>query len=202
MNVSVVVPLRPRDAWRAGSAGWLLRRWALLRPGWDLVVCDAPTDVWSKPRAVNTAVKAARGDVLVIVDADCTVDRATLDRFPLDAPWSQPFSDVARLTRAQTSTLTGCPPDAATFPTDVQTGRRAVGGGLVVVQRDVWANLGGWDERFEGWGGEDTWLGKTLTRAVGAPATLDAVLYHLWHPRDPRRRETPTYRRNRAILRG
>ena len=200
MTVSLIVPLRVRDPWRARVAGWMLRRWATLRPTWEIIVADSPSVEWSKPRAVNVAVDASRGDTLVIVDADCTVDLATLDRFPLDAAWAQPFSTVARLTRSQTATVLGGAPGAATFPTDAAGGRRAIGGGLVVVRREVYQVLGGWDERFEGWGAEDTWLGRELTRIAGAPAVDDAVLHHLWHPRDPHRRETDSYARNRQLL--
>ncbi len=59
-------------------------------------------------------------------------------------------------------------------------------GGNLGVWRQDFERVNGFDENFEGWGGEDTDLGLRLRR-VGV--SIDSILrwtytYHLWHPPD------------------
>lgn len=52
------------------------------------------------------------------------------------------------------------------------------------MRRDAFAALGGWDERFRGWGGEDDALTHRIERSRLACTELDtAAALHLWHPR-------------------
>ncbi|MCA9194412.1 MAG: hypothetical protein KDB03_21730 [Planctomycetales bacterium] len=71
-----------------------------------------------------------------------------------------------------------------------QTGRERSGefvcfcGGLFMMRRNVYADLGGSDERFIGWGGEDDAMTIKLRRLVASPRTLtQSSAFHLWHER-------------------
>ena len=77
------------------------------------------------------------------------------------------------------------------FPgTDTDADRSAQGehapfcGGIVVMQRAVAARVGGWDERFLGWGAEDDAMTVKLQRA-GVPMRVfdDTGGFHLEHRR-------------------
>jgi glycosyltransferase involved in cell wall biosynthesis len=65
-------------------------------------------------------------------------------------------------------------------------------GGNCGIWREDFERVNGFDENFEGWGGEDTDLGQRLRRAG---SRIESILrwtysYHLWHPPDataPRR---------------
>jgi GT2 family glycosyltransferase len=54
------------------------------------------------------------------------------------------------------------------------------------ISREDFERVNGFDENFEGWGGEDDDLGRRLRRAG---ARLESIVrhtysFHLWHPRD------------------
>ncbi len=76
-------------------------------------------------------------------------------------------------------------------------------GGLVIFHRQLPMLLGGWDERFLGWGGEDDAMGIKVRRA-GAPSGVRDIAdgFHLFHERANR---TPDqmihYQDNLALLR-
>jgi hypothetical protein len=72
----------------------------------------------------------------------------------------------------------------------------------IAIPRSVWDQLGGFDEKFEGWGFEDsafalayeTLTGNTIQKVQGE-------LWHLWHPTAPEgKRGTPSYQANRSRM--
>lgn len=198
MGVSMVVPFRGGCPHRVAAKEWLVARLEVLHPEFEIIVCDAP-GVWSKSRAVNVGVGRASFDRLAILDADCVPDSAALTELLNMSGWGQPFHVVNRLTKTQTELVLMGDIRQNGFP-DGRYGRRAAGGGLIVLDRGMLTEIGGWHEGFQGWGGEDTWLAHMLTKRVGPPVNLDGVLTHLWHPRDPVRRTTEGYRANQQIL--
>jgi GT2 family glycosyltransferase len=65
--------------------------------------------------------------------------------------------------------------------------QNAEAGGSVAVDRDTYFALGGMDEAFVGWGGEDNeFWERALTRRVWPFGYLPMV--HLWHPSQPGKR--------------
>jgi hypothetical protein len=55
----------------------------------------------------------------------------------------------------------------------------------VVVTRDLWDRCNGFDERFVGWGFEDTAFRITAEAFGGPILKVGAEVYHLWHPVSP-----------------
>lgn len=74
------------------------------------------------------------------------------------------------------------------------------GGGLFIMQRGTFERLGGFDERFLGWGGEDDAMTIKVQRLVAAAQTLSGqTAFHLWHPRSQQSRTGhPHYQQNVA----
>jgi hypothetical protein len=56
----------------------------------------------------------------------------------------------------------------------------------MVIPRAVWDDLGGFDERFRGWGFEDMALQSIVVGLYGHER-IDGDVYHLWHPRSEER---------------
>jgi hypothetical protein len=56
----------------------------------------------------------------------------------------------------------------------------------VVIPRPVWDDLGGFDERFVGWGMEDMAF-KSLVTCLYGWERIPGDVYHLWHPRSEER---------------
>jgi GT2 family glycosyltransferase len=64
----------------------------------------------------------------------------------------------------------------------------------VIVPRPLWEAAGGFDERFEGWGGEDEAF-EAACRGVGGVQRLPGANWHLWHALSPHSdTSTPMYR--------
>ena len=61
-----------------------------------------------------------------------------------------------------------------------------IGGGLMVLPRELWEICPA-DPRFIGWGQEDEAWGYALIGTAGRPTRGEGVLWHLWHPPQPRR---------------
>lgn len=71
--------------------------------------------------------------------------------------------------------------------------------GWFVIRAAAFHKLGGWDERFRGWGGEDDALTHVVQRARLPTLEFDEVpALHLWHPRSPMTHQH--YQDNRALV--
>jgi predicted glycosyltransferase involved in capsule biosynthesis len=55
-------------------------------------------------------------------------------------------------------------------------------GGCVIVSRKAFETVGGYDERFIGWGEEDRAFEMALHTLVHPQVRLVGRLFHLWHP--------------------
>ncbi|HEX6834614.1 MAG TPA: galactosyltransferase-related protein, partial [Rudaea sp.] len=75
-------------------------------------------------------------------------------------------------------------------------------GGLIGLARTAFVRLGGWDERFRGWGGEDDAMSYKLERLRLPAVELDRrPAVHLQHARTPETTlQQPHYAANRALL--
>ncbi len=191
-DVSVLVPLDSDGAERDAAWRFLEDRYRRLRPDWELVTHPDPiAGAWSKGRAVNAAARAASGEVLVVADADVLIDVEVLDVSVQkvvagEAAWVVPHGTVYRLDRDRTCEVL----DGRRPAVPVELERRILarrpyegpaGGGLVVVPRDAFELVGGIDERFLGWGGEDVSFARALETLHGPYERLGAPLWHLWH---------------------
>lgn len=75
--------------------------------------------------------------------------------------------------------------------------RQLPGGGLLVVHRRAWDAVGGYDERFVGWGHEDSALHTTLL-AEAHWDRIEGQAWHLYHARD--KTNTPERMANRQMM--
>jgi hypothetical protein len=137
---------------------------------------------WARGRAVNAAAAAAgRWDVALVSDSDTIPDPGAVRRAvawvldtggaarPHDERWMlTKDGTVALVTRGQ----------AALEPHHF--GPQWAGGGLLVLTRDAWESVGGFDERYVEWGREDSALNLSLLRA-GPWDRLPGQAWHLWH---------------------
>jgi len=55
-------------------------------------------------------------------------------------------------------------------------------GGVLVIRPDAWALAGGMDERFTGWGCEDSAFLAAADTLLGPSVRHPAQIVHLWHP--------------------
>ena len=196
----VLVPRRadggPRD-----------RIWALVKSwweshGWEVVEGHHEDGLFNAAKARNTAAQlAGQWDVAIFADADTIPSSAEVIREAVEVAhkrdvYVRPFRRYYQLTEEATEQWldTGIRPEG---------GAKLLGeqahGGVLVVPRKLYDKVHGYDERFVGWGWEDTAF-EAACRRMGGFRQLRGDVHHLWHPistdRDP---GSPQYKANVAL---
>lgn len=192
-GLSFLIPFRDADGSRTPAKDWIIARWRHFYPDAEFIFgTDDGTDPFNKSAAVNEAARHATGDLFVILDADTWVEPESM-RKAIDlihsgtAPWVIPARRSFRLTRGFSNSLlamdpTGSIPEVVRRRSIVEVAGWVVGF-CHVLPRAAFEKVGGMDERFRGWGGEDSCFVKSLDVVVGRHMNLSGALISLWHER-------------------
>lgn len=139
----------------------------------------APDAPFSKARLLNDAAKYVDADLLWFHDADTYLPFA--DVWPRIRPHvvTQPFRRVVYLDADQTAAFLDRNPVALSGR---ERSLSVLGGGSVVIPRDVFFEVGGFNEAFVGYGIQDQELGDRLRAAANVRVLDDVTGVHLYHP--------------------
>jgi predicted glycosyltransferase involved in capsule biosynthesis len=209
--ISFLVPYRP-DEERDRLFSWVHARLKIFSKA-QIVIRDSEGEEFNRARARNLAAKDSDGDVLVFVDADSVFDfRPFLEAVHLvleKVSWALPYTEYFNLTpecsegllaRDPATVLPEYPEYIHRFPS-AETPEPAVAG-CVVVRRDAFESVGGYDESFRGWGLEDRVFAMALHRKFGEATRVEGPLCHLWHSTPVEERfGQPHFEHNRALYR-
>ncbi len=147
---------------------------------------------YNKSWSVNVGVVRSAHDRVCVLDADLLVDRhaiaavhAGLDEFDMFVPHGRVnWMDEVSTTRTIAAITTA---DGG-YRIDGSAARGltidGLFGGCFAVRRDFYLSIGGHDERYTGWGGEDLAFHE-LAAARGRAGHGDLVMAHLNHTRPP-----------------
>lgn len=189
---SVVVPYRPDGAHRDLSWAWVRERWRSLLPEAEVVVATdgggSDPAQFNHPLAINRAVQEATHPVLVVADADTAFDphwvRSAVKSVRIgQARWALPL-EYRKIDQVSSANILAQTPLIDPLPAHEcdWTGQQRWSG-LVVVPREGFDIAGGYDERFDWWGGDDHCFGIAMGALWGPPTWMPhGVAYHLWHP--------------------
>jgi glycosyltransferase involved in cell wall biosynthesis len=141
---------------------------------------------FNKSLALNRGVDAARGAIMLLHDADVVVPRGYLKSVAevFDEGWEavRPVRLLFHLAEEATTAFE----NALSVPdvlADIQQNNPGIS---TAVLKTIYVGIGGHDERFEGWGGEDNeFLDRLRTRRLCPAAWLPAI--HLWHGPAPKK---------------
>lgn len=187
MKTVVLVPYRSdsdrRDRLWDFTRDWLQRH----HHDWPILVGESPDGPFNRSAAINHAAAQADWDIAIISDADTVVPprqlRAAHARASLDDRLCAAFTSVAELTQVSTEHLltTGdvnlCTLEIEHLRTiDIETQSS-----VLVCNRFLWDKIGGFDEKFVSWGGEDNAFWKAATIVGGSPHRIFGHAFHLWH---------------------
>lgn len=189
-KISVLIPIRIHtDKWKQRIYAWVVARWFLLHPAYELITSDSDIKEFSRSNARNKALAKSTGNIIVVCDADTFCS----DRFLLEAirqvkqsnTWAFPYTRYYNLTKEKTeSVLLG--PSNADFVDDVKPEELEFDlesvGGMQVFNRDALLEVGGWDENFNGWGYEDNSFALAAETILGPASRAEGFVCHLWHP--------------------
>lgn len=200
MRVVILVPWRTDEGHRERLWGLARARWERLFPEWPIVEGHHEDGPWNRAAAVNRAAREAGDwDIALVVDADVMLSRSQVRAAVATAQragrvtWAH--REWVELTRAATEGLVrhGVPlaPELDFDDEDVRKRNPISWSCCMAVPRAVWDALGGMDERFVGWGGEDTAFAAAVQGLHGYER-IEGPVWNLWHDpsgRQPRTRE-------------
>jgi predicted glycosyltransferase involved in capsule biosynthesis len=185
--ISFLIPFRSDEPHRVESLDYIHQHLAHSFPD-DEVITLTNGGEFNRSVARNMAAMAARSDTLVFVDADSYVPMPQLKTAISmvedgERQWVFPYDSYNSLTEGS----------SVVFRRGVRSGllceyifpseeypEPAVGG-CIVVSRKAFETVGGYDERFIGWGEEDRAFQMSLHTLVEQIARVPGPLYHLWH---------------------
>lgn len=204
MTLAILIPFREEGPLRPRQRAllWLMARLRHELPDAHVYVSgdDDGLEPFSKTVAINRAfaqstegVARSAPDIIGVMDADVWLDPAVVleanRHIEEGAPWVIPASCCLRLAKAYSEKMLAGP-STAPWPAPTVGNRHEVirsdpvVGGLHLMKRSAFEDIGGYDPRFRGHGLEDHAAAWALDTMVGKHVTLPGTLYHLWHPED------------------
>ena len=208
MKVVILLPWRPDHGWRDKLWEFCRKRWEENFPDWPIIQGTCDDGPFNRSQAINRASQEAGDwDVALVIDGDTVSDqnavlRAVAYAFATGGLGIAHDKRVMMSERATRQALAGRLPESrwgqrgnftVTYTDSVSC--------AVAVSRRTWQVLDGFDERFVGWGFEDTAFEVAAQTMTGVPLRREqSTCYHLWHPLSPEaKQDSPTFRANRDL---
>jgi len=200
MKTVVIVPYRPDHGHRDQLWRYLREHyWAKLP--YKVLIGEHLRGPFNRSAAINTAARSD-WDVAVIADSDTWVPAAQLHDAVAQA------HHTGRMTSALTAVVEisqRCTLEiladrltlAGSFEADrVRTRDMETQSSMLAVPRALWDRFPLFDERFHGWGGEDSAAWRAAEILGGTVDRVSGNSYHLWHQPAAGKFRGPEYRRN------
>jgi predicted glycosyltransferase involved in capsule biosynthesis len=203
LKISLMIPFRTDYHERKKAFKWLLKYWKHELPDAEIIIGHSRKHPFCKTEALNNAAAKAKGEILVVLDADTympgwIIDRCA-DRILEEIRegkrlWYVPYRHLYRLNKRITKKILESnpknplrlpsPPPSKYLDDDCHKsgyGHR-YGAMIMIFPREALDILGCFDERFMGWGGEDIALLRALDTLYAKHKTTKNDVLHLWHP--------------------
>jgi len=202
-GISLLVPFRTDNGRRAETWNWLKQYWRNELPGAEIVIGTDDHPAFCKTAAVNRAAAKARGDVFVILDADCYISGDVIEHCANEIRnardhghrlWFVPYRYFYRLTDIASQVIINSdpadPPSYFSSSPPMHKLQETINvdqghwyGALIqIMPREAFELIGGMDTRFNGWGGEDSAFMHAVDTLYVPHKTVATGVIHLWHP--------------------
>ncbi len=184
MRVVVLIPYRPGEPERE-------RNWEFVRnwwDGWEVFTGDSGTPAFSCGSSCNRASEAAGDwDVAICTDADVALGsqkqaRAAVKLAADTGSFVVAYSDLYYLDAVESERVCSGVVSLSNAKPWHGVGNTWIG--TFMMRRDLWDTIGGYDERFVGYGVEDIAIYRAAA-TMGGAARNPGTLYHLDHPERP-----------------
>jgi len=200
MRAVFLVPRRADNGPRDAIWTWCKARWETLFPDIGIYEGEHTEGPFNRSAAVNRAAELAdvdgRWDMGIVIDADvflrasqvqAAIDRAAATR---KVTWAHRRWRGIRedWTKRVVADMRDFGPEVDHDDMDVLVERTnpISWSCCIAIPRKVWDDLGGFDERFVGWGFEDMAFQSIVVGLYGHQR-IDGDVYHLYHPRSEER---------------
>lgn len=189
LDVSIIIPFQTDHGIRAEEFEWIKKYYSRVMPEAELCVGLISEKDFNRSKAINLAVKKATKQVLVIADGDIfyapEIIAKSIELLD-EAACVAPFTGVYNIDKTGTERLLKTEPK---WPSDVKPEEctresfyPGFAGKLIVISKETFEKVGGFDERFIGWGGEDDAFSLSVQTLCGRLVNIPGELYHFWHP--------------------
>jgi len=137
-------------------------------------------DVFNKGWLLNSVVNFVNTEYLWFCDADLYIDfKILLDKLVLDTDCIQPFDYATCLSDMETISLIHG--KSVNLP-----GKKRLinmyGALSFIIRRELYLNVGGVCEEYNGWGYEDYDFYNKITTSQQIKIIRNCFAYHMWHP--------------------
>ena len=193
-KAALLVPFRPDGGQREAIWMWMRQRWERHFPDVPILLHDGGrSKLFNRARAVNRAAALAPEDteVFIIADTDVWVaPKAVRLAVETVVDYKMPWTQTLKINQRKTSELLTIDPNKVELTQSsirnfVEWRGQGYFGGLIVVSKAAFEAVGGMDERFKGWGFEDTAFVYAMDEVVGRKRfngdRLPYVMMHFWH---------------------
>ncbi len=189
--MSVLFPYRGDDGPRDVLFGWVLRWWQHHFPEAEICVGRNFDSGFNRSKARNDAFAQSTGAILCVADADTVPTaegvRAAIAEVVATKCWSIPYAEERYYNLCETITQEILQLPSSTPPVEPVYGeydhKITSWAGCLVLPREAWETVGGYDERFVGWAFEDNAVMLALDTLWGPHRRQGSYVVHLWHPR-------------------
>lgn len=195
-KVVLLVPRRDDHDWRDKVWEYCKARWRKYAPDVQIVEGHHYEGPFNRSKAINTAARLADEDglwdIAVVIDSDVLVKMSqfraaieTVRRTGLvtwgHRRWRSIGEEWTGRVLKDHMDL-GADVDATDIDILVERTNPISWSCCIAIPRAVWDDLGGFDERFVGWGFEDMAFQSVICGLYGWER-IEGDVYHLWHPR-------------------
>ncbi len=126
----------------------------------------------------NVGAKLSNKELLAFADSDMFMSKNDyLSSFEVCE-----LFEVVNPNGVKTTNVVNVNMENLTFEEKNQKNLWTIAAGLLFMQRFAFDKIGGWDERFEGWGGEDNEMSHVIMNSLSTK-TFNFNLYHIDHAR-------------------
>ena len=148
------------------------------------------SDLYNRSSAFNFGIEKAKADILILHDNDLCIPACYTDEH---LKWLSSGYDLVNLkryifglNRRDSEQLLSNKNFTQSYAPDYVL-QNAKGGGSLTIKRSAYERIGGYDNRFAGWGGEDNELWQRA-QVLKIYPFANLPLIHLWHKPQPDRR--------------
>ena len=191
---SVVIPWRDDGTIeRVNNFDWIMSRWeSIFGDNVWLHVGDSGDEIFSRSKTRNLLASQSESDVIVFADADTIPNplyiTQAVEKVRESSAWCIAYGEKRyyNLTEEASLKILSMNPASVLMEPPVSwcEHRLTSWAGMIAVSRDAFKSVGGYDERFIGWGHEDVALRLKLDNECGQHTRVDGgYVMHLWHPR-------------------
>lgn len=185
--ISIVIPYGYCDDHRERLMNWTVARYQRLFPECEICVGENGDKPFNRSAAKNDGIRKTSNDLVLIVDNDALFNRSLVhEALNIMATrkqrWVRAGGKSYRISESSTSMLLQTNDH---IEMTLETSGLYSTNFFCLVEKTLLDEIGGYDENFRDWGGEDFAFYKTLAIYHREGKRTSGKIWHIWHPINP-----------------